>query len=115
LSHPISDPKIGRSGGSWVVEAGERLEIRADTGALSSPGIGSSILTDEPTAIALAEVLAVAMYGNSVLKQRPFHIGNRDGVWLLESSFPLSLDAGGTAQLGLSKADGSVIWMEHSK
>ena len=74
--------------------------------------------SSKESAVGIAEAFLVSIYGEQVLKQRPF-IANSDGnYWSVVGSFHCpkgALCVGGVAQIKFSKKDGQISSVGHTK
>ena len=70
---------------------------------------------DAQTAIKIAEAVLVPIYGaDTIGRQRPFTATLRDGVWIVSGSTPRGA-FGGSAVVEISKMDGRVERVSHSR
>jgi hypothetical protein len=90
-----------------------------------SPTPKDGFVPDSTTAIKVAEVLLIPVYGKEkIASERPFKATLDNGVWTVDGTLHCSdgkggvtthLCVGGTAEVKLSKADGRVLRMIHYK
>jgi hypothetical protein len=70
---------------------------------------------NEQTAVAIAEAVLRPIYGEEhIARQRPFRASLSQDVWSVEGTLPKGM-LGGTAKVRLSKADGRVLQVTHSR
>lgn len=70
---------------------------------------------DAQTAIKIAEAVLVPIYGaDAIARQRPFTATLNDGVWTVSGSTPKGA-FGGSAVVEVSKTDGRVQRVSHSR
>ena len=74
----------------------------------------SGVIPDEITAVKVAEVIFLPIYGKEeVNKFLPYHAQFKDGVWTVYGTLKPN-SVGGTPQLKIQKKDGKVIEVWHS-
>lgn len=73
-----------------------------------------SLNLDQPTVIKIAEAILVQIYGEKVLKQRPWKIIENDESFKIEGVM-LPKIRGGVAEIVIRKSDGKVISYSHGK
>ena len=73
-------------------------------------------VSDEKTAIAIAEAIFVPIYGGKqIVSERPFHaVLNSEGIWTLSGSLSDGWE-GGVAIVRISRQDGRVLFVMHGK
>ena len=69
---------------------------------------------DKAAAVAMAERRFVEVYGERVLKQRPWRVIDTGDAFLVQGTLPPHL-VGGTAQIWLRKSDGLILELIHYK
>ena len=69
---------------------------------------------DEATAVRIAEAVWLPIYGESVLKEKPFHAKLANGIWIVGGTLPEGY-IGGTAEAEISKKDGCILRISHGK
>ncbi len=70
---------------------------------------------DKETAIKIAEVVWVRIYGENVLNKRPFKATLRpDSVWLVEGTLKPNL-LGGVPYAEIQKSDGRIVRIYHTR
>ena len=69
--------------------------------------------------ITIAERELIKVYGNKVLKQRPWRIEEREDRYIIRGSLPIAdpgkIMLGGTAKIEIGKKDGNIIRCIHHK
>ena len=70
---------------------------------------------NEETAIKVAEVILVPIYGNSVLNERPFSAELKGNVWTVTGSLKSDSQKGGVAIIEIQKSDCKIISVTHGK
>lgn len=75
----------------------------------------AGFVPDSSTAVRIAEAVLAPVYGGvAVERQRPFTASLKDEVWTVEGTNPTQA-IGGTAFLRISKFDGRILHMHHSR
>ena len=72
-----------------------------------------NIELDKKAAIKVAEIVLTKVYGKKVLKQRPWSIVEKNGVYIIKGTFHGVL--GGVAEIHIRKADCKVVSIIHGK
>jgi len=72
------------------------------------------VVSSAATAIEVAEVALAAVYGKSILEQRPFSADLADGVWRV-SGASARPQVGGVAYVRLDRKTGAVLGMLHTQ
>lgn len=76
----------------------------------------NGFVPDENTAIRIAEAVLSPIYGEKrVSQERPFTATLKNGVWTVEGHLPSGYNLGGVAEVQISKVDGRVLRVTHSK
>ena len=71
---------------------------------------------NETTAIAMAEVVLVPIYGDEILNEKPFKaVLKNDSIWVVEGTLSGINKVGGTAYIEINKYDGRILELTHSK
>ncbi|CAN7348616.1 NTF2 fold immunity protein [Acidovorax sp. Leaf78] len=71
-------------------------------------------LPDEATAIAVAEIILIKIYGvNQIKEQRPFSANLNGDIWDIKGSLSPQ-EVGGTAHIRIKK-NGEIIQLSHSR
>lgn len=75
----------------------------------------SGFIPNAKTAIAVAEPILMAIYGEKTIKdERPFKADLTNGIWTVHGSLPKGF-RGGVALIEISKSDACVIRVTHGK
>ena len=69
---------------------------------------------DEKSALQIAEIVLVRVYGEKVLKERPWNSSKAEGVFEIWGTMKKT-ELGGVASIRISAADARVISIEHGK
>ena len=69
---------------------------------------------DSKTAVQIAQIILVNVYGEKVLKKRPFIAVLKEGVWIVDGSLEKGMD-GGVPHIEIQKSDGKIINVIHGK
>ena len=76
----------------------------------------NGFVPDESTAAKIAEVVAIAEYGEKEISQeRPFHAKLYGDVWVVKGTLHPQGAYGGTAVVKVSKRDGRILFMTHQE
>jgi hypothetical protein len=76
----------------------------------------NGFIPDQKTAVAVAEAVLSAIYGNKLIaSERPFSAKLVAGVWVVEGSLPESTPNGGVAEIRISKQTGCILRVMHGK
>jgi len=71
---------------------------------------------DEPTAIKIAEAIAVAQFGEKkISEEKPLRARLRGDVWTVAGTLHPQGVLGGTVVIQISKKTGAIIFMTHQK
>lgn len=77
--------------------------------------ISQGYVPDRTTAIQIAQVLFVRVYGEKVLKKKPFIATLKNGeIWVVEGSVDEGVD-GGVPHIEIQKSDGKIVKLYHYK
>lgn len=77
--------------------------------------LSDGYVPDSATAIKMAEIIFVRVYGEKVLEKKPFHAVLHDKTtWVIEGTLESGID-GGVPHMEIQKADGRIINLYHSK
>lgn len=71
-------------------------------------------IPDKETAISVAEIVLVKIYGKEVLSQRPFLVTLKDNIWIIEGYLEKDMD-GGVAYIEIDKQTGQIRKVVHTK
>ena len=74
----------------------------------------NGFVTDEQTAIKIAEAVWFPIYGKGIYKHRSFIARLKGGAWIVEGSLPKGM-VGGTPLVEISKSDGRILRVTHGK
>lgn len=72
------------------------------------------MVPDAETAVKIAEVVWLPVYGKDIYNKRPFKAALKDGVWIVTGSLPMG-HLGGVPEARISKENGCVLEISHSK
>lgn len=73
------------------------------------------IITDEKTAISIAEPLLFSVYGKeNIVKQMPYKIGKVQNYWVISGSLPKP-QIGGVFEIIIDSKNGQVIRLTHGE
>jgi hypothetical protein len=76
----------------------------------------NGFIPDEKTAIAVAEAVLSAVYGEEqIAQERPFSAKLTAGVWVVVGSSSSSSPNGGVAEIKISKQTGRIFGVTHGK
>ena len=70
---------------------------------------------DRQTAIKLAEIVLVHIYGDRVLKQRPWNVEEGEDTFKIIGNPPMKDYWGGVAELTIRKSDAKIIHIIHGR
>lgn len=76
--------------------------------------INQGYVPDSTTAVQIAEILFVRIYGEKVLEKKPFVATFKDGIWIVDGTLEKGMD-GGVPHVEIQKADGKIIDLFHGK
>lgn len=72
-------------------------------------------VNDTVTAIKIAEINWIKIYGKDVLKEKPYSIKLiGDSVWVVNGTLPKNV-LGGVARIEIRKCDGKILKVSHGK
>ena len=77
--------------------------------------MGINLNLDEQTAIKIAELILVKIYGKDVLKQRPWNVSLKGDTYEINGTFHEKNADGGVAEIKISKSDGRILEYLHWK
>ncbi len=80
----------------------------------AEPALGVDLHLDQQSAVKIAEVVLVAVYGRQVLKERPWVIKAQGEVFIIEGTLPPGY-VGGVAYIEISRRNAQVIKLIHGK
>lgn len=76
------------------------------------------LIKNKEAALLVGEALLQAIYGENVLRQKPFKISETKEAWILDGTFHCPKGQhclGGVAHLEFSKFDGRILKVTHGK
>lgn len=73
-----------------------------------------SLELSKEIAIKLAEIYLVNIYGERVLKQKPWVIEYNDDNWIVKGQLPKGM-LGGVAEIEIRRTDGKILRYTHGK
>lgn len=77
--------------------------------------ISQGYVPDSATAVQIAQILFVRIYGEKVLKKKPFIATLKNGkIWVVEGSVDKGVD-GGVPHIEIQKLDGKIVDLYHYK
>lgn len=77
--------------------------------------IKQGYVPDSTTAVQIAQIIFVRVYGDKVLEKKPFKtVLKNQGIWIVEGSLKAGED-GGVPHIEIQKADGKIVDLYHSK
>lgn len=75
----------------------------------------TGFIPDAATAVRVAEAILIPIYGEqNIIAERPFKATLKGSIWTVVGTLPSHL-TGGTAIVKLSKADGRVLFVVHTR
>jgi len=78
-----------------------------------NPKLG--FVPDKATAIKIAISIWTPIYGDEVLKNKPYKVVLKKGIWFVEGSLPANFTLGGVPYIEIQKTDGKIIKVMHGK
>lgn len=76
----------------------------------------NGFVPDKTTAVAIAYVVAVPIYGKKEMDQeRPFRAELKDGVWTILGTLHCASCMGGTLLMQIDKATGKILFASHTQ
>lgn len=69
---------------------------------------------DSKTAMQIAQIIFVRVYGEKVLEKRPFKVVLKKGVWVVDGSLAEG-KLGGVPHIEIQKSDGKILYLIHGK
>lgn len=76
--------------------------------------INQGYVPDSTTAVQVAQIIFVRVYGEKVFKKRPFTAILKKGIWIVDGSLDKGTD-GGVPHIEIQKSDGKIIYLTHGK
>ena len=73
-------------------------------------------VTDETTAIKIAEAIWLPIYGNSIYDKQPFNAKyvEKDNSWIVEGTLPPNI-LGGVPEIKINRTTGEILYVRHGK
>ncbi len=71
-------------------------------------------VSDEKTAIQIAESVWLETYGDKIYNQKPLIATLENGIWYVRGSLPKN-SVGGVAEIEISQKDGKILKQYHGK
>ena len=98
------------------IKLSEKETLREINDSTLHNAIGKDeIITDEKTAISIAEPLLFSVYGKeNIVKQRPYKIGKVQNYWVISGSLPKP-QIGGVFEIIIDSKNGQVIRLTHGE
>ncbi len=76
---------------------------------------GQGYVPDSATAVQLAQIFFIRVYGEKVLKKKPFIATLKNGkIWVVDGTLENGMD-GGVPHIEIQKSDGKVLELYHGK
>lgn len=88
----------------------DSIDEKAQSGYVPKEGL----IPNEETAIKIAETILIPIYGERVLKARPFTVELKNEVWYVKGSLPEGY-LGGVPYVEIQKNDCKILRVIHSK
>ena len=98
------------------IKLSEKETLREINDSTLHNAIGKDeIITNEKTAISIAEPLLFSVYGKeNIVKQRPYKIGKVQNYWVISGSLPKP-QIGGVFEIIIDSKNGQVIRLTHGE
>jgi hypothetical protein len=98
------------------IKLSEKETLREINDSTLHNAIGKDeIITDEKTAISIAEPLLFSVYGKeNIVKQRPYKIGKVQNYWVVSGSLPKP-QIGGVFEMIIDSKNGEIIRLTHGE
>lgn len=77
-------------------------------------GPKDSLVPNAETAIKIAEAVWLPIYGDAILKKKPFKAHLTGDVWIVEGTLPAE-SVGGVPIAEISKKDGKIVRIRHGQ
>ncbi len=91
------------------------LFLKCQTGVSQKQwDINQGYVPDSTTAVQIAQIIFVRVYGEQVLKKRSFIVILKKGIWTVNGSLDKGVD-GGVPHIEIQKSDGKIICLTHGK
>jgi len=76
----------------------------------------NTLIKDRQSLIKYAEPILFQTYGKeNILKEKPYKISFKNGVWSMDGTLPKQYTVGGTFHIVINARDGKVVKMIHYK
>ncbi len=75
---------------------------------------GQGYVPDSATAVKIAQIIFVRVYGEKVLGKKPFVATLRNGIWTVDVTLEKGMD-GGVPHIEIQKSDGKIVYLIHGK
>ena len=76
--------------------------------------INQGYVPDSATAVQIAQIIFVRVFGEKVLEKKPFRAVLKRGIWVVDGSLDNGMD-GGVPHIAIQKSDGKILDLYHSK
>lgn len=76
--------------------------------------IEQGYVPDSTTAVKIAEIIFIRVYGEKVLHKKPFVANLKNGVWVVNGTLEKGID-GGVPHIEIQKSDGKIVYLIHGK
>ena len=98
------------------IKLSEKETLREINDSTLHNAIGKDeIITNEKTAISIAEPLLFSVYGKeNIVKQRPYKIGKVQNYWVVSGSLPKP-QIGGVFEMIIDSKNGEIIRLTHGE
>ena len=98
------------------IKLSEKETLREINDSTLHNAIGKDeIITNEKTAISIAEPLLFSVYGKeNIVKQRPYKIGKVQNYWVISGSLPKP-QIGGVFEMIIDSKNGEIIRLTHGE
>ena len=92
-----------------------KVAFSNDTNKYNEKNIQINLNINKETAIKIAELILVKIYGKDVLKQRPWNVSLKGNTYNITGTFHEKDADGGVAEIKISKLDGRILEYLHWK
>jgi NTF2 fold immunity protein len=114
FANPSSSAAQNFDGRMVLGEKVAKLEIENSLKVSQKP-FYDTLITDNETAIAVAEPILFKIYGkDNIISERPYEIYLLDGYWFISGTLPNGFK-GGTFEIIMNSKNGQVIKLIHEK
>ncbi|WP_052266372.1 NTF2 fold immunity protein [Pedobacter kyungheensis] len=76
--------------------------------------INEGYVPDSTTAIQIAQIIFVRVYGEKVLERKPFIVKLKNGIWVVDGTLEKGM-YGGVPHIEIQRSDGKIINLIHGK